>query len=640
MLSTTRFLKSALSISTIAFRQNKSRAVTSVLSKTMAATMASTADRVPFTSLKGVLKPELLNGLKNMGLTHMSPVQEKVLGLPDLTTDCLVQAKTGTGKTVAFLLPALQNLLSVKNLDRSQVGLLVMAPTRELAQQIADECDKLTSQVSPKLECHIAVGGSSRATHLNRFLKGKPTILVATPGRLLDYFSEEAPRAKLNNIRCLVLDEADRMLDAGFSRDIQKILNSIPSKKTANWQGMCFSATMPKEIHQFLPLVLNKNHAHISTIDPNEVPTVESVPQTVIPAESVNDVLPILHSVISCERADNPNLKVICFSSTARHAALLYHLFGSTGRAAPPKLPIFQMHSRMTQPARTRTVEEFKAATTGIMFASDVVGRGMDFPDIGLVIQIGAPADKEQYVHRVGRTGRAGKLDGRAIMILTPEEMNFVKECPEFPIKNNGAYAHPKASTWPSENIIEDALARLPVEVKASAYSAYLGFTKGLMKRYRLTPETVVEKANELAASLGFDDGPPPLMQSTVSKMGLKGVPGLNIEGKGMVRGHAPTGRTGGGRDHHGRKPDPRVQGRKPEGSGWSGGFNTASPRAQQQPFNKGGRQRFEPRVANAQASFYSTSSSSKPRAPRESLGSNAAEEPRRKKPKRVGSEE
>lgn len=435
MLPASILFKTALSVSKLAFRQNTSRAI---LSRTMATMASIPSDRVPFAQMSGRLMPQLLKGVESMGLTHMSPVQEKVLQLPDLTQDCLVQAKTGTGKTIAFLLPALQNLISTKDLDLRKVGLLVMAPTRELAQQIADECDKLTSQFSPRIQCHIAVGGSKRATHMSSFMSGKPTVLVATPGRLIDYLSEAGPREKLSEIRCLVLDEADRMLDAGFSNDIQKILKQIPSKQDAKWQGMCFSATMPEEIHKFLHLVLDKNHAHITTIDPNEVPTVEAIPQTVIPVESIDDVLPTLHSIISCETSDNKALKAIVFSPTARHAGLLYHLFGATGRAAPPKLPVFQMHSRMTQAQRTRTVEEFKATDRGIMFASDVVGRGMDFPDIGLVIQVGGPAEKEQYVHRVGRTGRAGKLDGRATMILTPEEMYFVKECPEFPIKNIG----------------------------------------------------------------------------------------------------------------------------------------------------------------------------------------------------------
>ena len=394
--------------------------------------------RVPYDQLAGRLKPQLLQALKTMEITHMSPVQEKVLSLPTFTQDCLVQAKTGTGKTIAFLLPALQTLLSAKDLDPSYVALLILAPTRELAQQIADECDRLTSACNKPFECHVAVGGSKKTASLNKFLRGKPTVLVATPGRLIDYLSEPEPQEKLSKVRCLVLDEADRMLDEGFIPDVMRILQRIPPKATAGWQGMCFSATVPPEINKVLHLVLSPDHARISTIDENEAPTIDTVPQTVFPVPSINEVLPTLHSVLSCAKADNPALKAVIFAPTARHTALLYHLFGYTGGAAPPKLPVFQMHSRMSQPQRTRTIDEFKQTDRGLLFASDVVGRGMDFPDINLVVQIGVPSEKDQYVHRVGRTGRAGKV-GEAVMILTPEEMWFVKKNPEFPIKNNGA---------------------------------------------------------------------------------------------------------------------------------------------------------------------------------------------------------
>lgn len=400
--------------------------------------MAAANDgRVPFAQMAGRLKPQLLKALATMELTHMTPVQEKVLQLPSFTQDCLVQAKTGTGKTIAFLLPALQSLLAAKNLQREYVGLLVLAPTRELAQQIADECDRLTQSCDPPLECHLAVGGSKKKAHLTKFLNGKPTILVATPGRLIDYLSEAEPRERLGRIRCLVLDEADRMLDQGFMPALIQILKQIPPKSEAGWQGMCFSATVPPEINKVLHLVLNKDHARISTIDKDEVPTIDTVPQSLIPVASVDDALPTLHSLLSCAKADNPALKAVIFCPTARHAGLLYHVFGSTGGAAPPKLPVFQMQSRMAQAARTRTVEEFKATDRGLLFASDVVGRGMDFPDIDLVVQMGVPSDKEQYVHRVGRTGRAGK-GGRAVIILAPEEMWFVKNNPEFPIENVG----------------------------------------------------------------------------------------------------------------------------------------------------------------------------------------------------------
>ncbi|KAJ4288280.1 hypothetical protein N0V88_007472 [Collariella sp. IMI 366227] len=453
--------------------------------------------RMAFAEFAGKLRPELLKGLRTMELTHPSPVQQEMLKLPSFAQDCLVQAKTGTGKTVAFLLPALQNLLEAKDLDRSVVNLLILAPTRELAQQIVDECNKLTVACNPPLECHIAVGGSSRGANLNRFLRGKPSILVATPGRLTDYLTEDAARAKLTKVRCVVLDEADRMLDAGFGPAVRSILEHIPSKAVAKWQGMCFSATIPPEIEKMLPMMLAKDHVRISTIDENEAPTVDLVPQVLYPVPSVNDILPTLHSVLACARADNPtSLKAIIFCPTARHAALLYHVFGHTGGAAPPRMPVFQMQSRMSQPARTRTVNEFKVAECGLLFASDVVGRGMDFPDINLVVQIGVPSEKEQYVHRVGRTGRAGK-GGHAVMILAPEEMWFVHQNPQFPIKNEGPF-----------------LCR------------ELGLHQILMKRYRLDSAGVVQLANRFSTAFGCEEVPE-LSAKTVGMMGLRVFRGL-----------------------------------------------------------------------------------------------------------------
>ncbi|SPQ21473.1 bcfa9434-e356-4cd5-b67d-6798695fda4a [Thermothielavioides terrestris] len=504
---------------------------------------ADDSGRAPFAQWAGRLKPQLLQALSTMGLTHSTPVQEKVLQLPSFAQDCLVQAKTGTGKTIAFLLPALQNLLSASDLERSFVALLVLAPTRELAQQIVDECNKLTAACEPPLECHIAVGGSSRKSHLARFLNGKPTILVATPGRLIDYLSEEAARDRLSKVRCVVLDEADRMLDAGFAPALYEILEQLPPKAEAQWQGMCFSATVPPEIEKMLPMVLAKDHARISTIDKNEVPTVETVPQSVYPVGSVDDVLPTLHSVLSCARADNPALKAIVFCPTARHAGLLYHVFGHTGGAAPPKLPVFQMHSRMSQTQRTRTVDEFKATDRGLMFASDVVGRGMDFPDISLVVQIGVPGEKDQYVHRVGRTGRAGKL-GRAVMILAPEEMWFVEKHPEFPIKNEGPFTHPKAAVYPSRDIIQSALAKVPLETKEQAYTGNLGFIKSMMKRYGLDRARVVDLANRFARAFGCP-AIPELNPVVVAKMGLRGVPGLVLQGHGLVTTSASKSKAG-----------------------------------------------------------------------------------------------
>jgi len=394
------------------------------------------AARLPFSQMAGRLAPQLLQALDKMQYKHMTLVQEKVLQLPGFDRDCLVQARTGTGKTIAFLLPALQNLLTAKDLSPSHVGVLVLAPTRELAQQIADECDKLTSLCHPKLECHVAVGGSNKKSQLAKFMRGKPAVLVATPGRLIDYLGDEATRQKFAKVRIVVLDEADRMLDQGFAPALMKILQLIPPKAAARWQGMCFSATMPPAIDKVLHLVLKPDHVRITTIEEGGEPTVDAIPQSVVPVADIADVLPALHALLAHEQASG-SVKAVVFCSTARQAGLLYQLFAAPGNAAPGGVAVFQMHSRMSQPARNKTVEEFKVAKSGVMFASDVVGRGMDFPDIGLVIQIGLPMDKEQYVHRVGRTGRAGKL-GRAVMVLIPEEMKFVQKNPEFPMKTAG----------------------------------------------------------------------------------------------------------------------------------------------------------------------------------------------------------
>ncbi|KAL2162982.1 hypothetical protein VTH06DRAFT_6818 [Thermothelomyces fergusii] len=527
------------SAATFGFNINKP-----LFARAVATMAADDGGRAAFAELEGRLNSQLLRALSKQGFQYMTPVQERVLRQPVFTQDALVQAKTGTGKTLAFLLPALHTMLEAEDLDVSSVGLLVLAPTRELAQQIKEECDKLTSECTPPLECHVATGGSGRNANMAKFLKGKPTVLVATPGRLLDYLDGKAAQEKLANVRCVVLDEADRMLDAGFAPALRQILNRIPPKTQLGWQGMCFSATVPPEIKKMLPMVLNKDYVHISTIDENEAPTIDTVPQTVYPVDSVADVLPTLHSVLSCARADNPELKAVIFCPTARHAGLLYHVFGHTGGAAPPRLPVFQMHSRMSQVQRTRTVQEFKETDRGLLFASDVVGRGMDFPGIDLVVQVGVPSEKEQYVHRVGRTGRAGK-SGEAVMVLSPEEMWFVEENPQFPIKNGGPFTHPKAQLYPSAKIIESALAKVPEQTKAQAYVANLGFVTTLMRRYGLDARGVVAFANRFAAAIGCAE-PPAIKSVVAAKMRLRDVPGLVIEGRGLVR-DTVKGRGGGG---------------------------------------------------------------------------------------------
>lgn len=180
----------------------------------------------------------------------MSPVQQKTLNdMPNFRADVLAQAKTGTGKTIAFLLPALHSLLTQPSLPKGQVAILILSPTRELALQIAKECDSLTAQLQQRPECHTAYGGTSKATEMRKFLNNDPKVLVATPGRLNDYLSDDYVAERFQNIQTLVLDEADTMLETGFLVAVNDILRRLPPK-SKGWQGMCFSATVPPKVSE------------------------------------------------------------------------------------------------------------------------------------------------------------------------------------------------------------------------------------------------------------------------------------------------------------------------------------------------------------------------------------------------------
>lgn len=493
-----------------------------------------------YSTMAGKLDSSLLQSLNSMGYNLMTPVQERVLTeLPNWRSDCLVQAKTGTGKTLAFLLPALHCLLQNKSsIPRGQVSILVMTPTRELAQQIAKECDRLTAQLAQPLECHIAVGGTARASTLNRFMKGAPSILVATPGRLKDYLSEAPTARKLSNIQTLVLDEADTMLETGFLADVKRILQLIPPK-SAGWQGMCFSATMPDKLKEVVNVVLKSGYSHISTIEKNELPTHERVPQYFVNIPSAQDTFNALASLLSNEIKQGNN-KVIVFGVTANMVALYARAFGQ----GLLSLPVFEIHSRLNQNVRTKTTAAFKDADKGIMFASDVVGRGMDFPNVDLVVQVGLPSNAEQYIHRVGRTARAGN-DGHAVILFTESESIFMSNNRKLPIKPHPDTSKILADVQTFAPQVMQAMYNIDEVTKQRAYSSYIGFFagSGLMRPLRLDKPGLVQLANELAVvGMGCPE-PPAMDKKVVGKMGLKGVPGFNYASGNDLGEHRPQNR-------------------------------------------------------------------------------------------------
>ncbi|KAK4495714.1 hypothetical protein PRZ48_012982 [Zasmidium cellare] len=522
----------------------------------MAGTDAIDNDAQRWEVLQGKLHDGLLRGVRDgMGYEFMSPVQQKVLTeLPNFQSDCLVQAKTGTGKTLAFLLPALHSLLTQPGLKKGQVAILVLSPTRELALQIAKECDSVTAELPQKLECHTAYGGTSKERDLKKFLSGDPKIVVATPGRLNDYLSDEYVAEKFSNIRTLILDEADQMLEAGFLVAINEILSRLPSKAQTQWQGMCFSATMPQKISGVLPKVLKQGHAHLSTVDPNETPTIDRVPQHSVIVPSAAEIYSTLWALLQTEYEAQPNnFKAIVFGATANGVALMHSLFTAL-LAGNSNMQVFQLQSRLSQNIRTRTTNEFKAAPAGIMFASDVIGRGMDFPNVSHVFQVGLPSNGDQYVHRVGRTARAGN-EGRAIIILTQRESFFLRVNKRLPITNYPLILDVSAKTAALTPEILTAFYSLDEITKAKAYQAWLGFHKTFTKQLQLTNEGLVQEANEYAAAIGCPE-PPLIDKKVVGKMGLKGVRGLNVGHVESASGGGRGGQSSRGQGRGGQQPN------------------------------------------------------------------------------------
>jgi ATP-dependent RNA helicase MSS116 len=493
-------------------------------------------DTPRFADLHGnnVLDPTILTTLTNdLGFDHMMPVQAATLEYLLQGKDCLAQAKTGTGKTLAFLLPAIATILKNRS---PRLSALILCPTRELALQIAAEATKVL-QRSPQCKVATSIGGTNKNTEARNILRGC-NILVATPGRFLDHLSDENVQATLRSLQTLVLDEADRMLDMGFLPDIKRILTYLPKLPR---QSMLFSATIDDQVKNVAHLFLNKDYEFISTIPVGEANTHERVDQYLVLTPNMIDHAPAMVSVVEAECATTKEFKAIIFAPTAAHADFYAEVLASF-RTLPT---VSVLHSRMTQSKRTRTTQDFRQATSAICVATDVIARGMDFPGVSHVFQVGLPPDKESYIHRLGRTARAG-AEGRGILVLSEAEKSFL-----YQLKGIRIQDYPSALQYRIEDI-EPALADL--QTKQKVYQAWLGYYKTYLKVLKWSSADLVREANRFALD-GLDcPEVPALEKSTIGKMGLKGVPGLVVKpntpgsnaphrrggGEGRLRGRAP----------------------------------------------------------------------------------------------------
>lgn len=465
------------------------------------------------------IHPTLLKTIaEDLKFEYMTPVQAATLPLLLSGRDVLAQAKTGTGKTVAFLLPVIQKL--VHNTDPTRLPcLLVISPTRELALQIAEEAKQLLQRF-PKFRVCTAIGGTNMRTETSRIRAGCD-ILVATPGRLQDHLTQEdgAIRGMMQNLQSLVLDECDRLLDMGFLRDLKKIIGLLADKNTSQRQGMLFSATIAPHVQQFASLVLADGYQFISTIPKGEAQTHDRVPQHVTIVPEFSDVAAGAVGAIRQEmaRVGKANFKAIVFAPTAA----LVDFYADVLKGFRDLPPVCALHSRMSQGKRTKTTDAFRTASNGILCATDVVARGIDFPAISNVFQVGLPMDRESYIHRLGRTARAG-ADGHGTLVLTSHEAFFPRDVLK------GLKLNETPADLSARDHVSAIAQRMEPEQQAKVYQAWLGYYKDARVKMQWTVDTLVRQANEYALDgLGAPDVPQ-LQKKTVGKMGLKNVRGLN----------------------------------------------------------------------------------------------------------------
>ncbi|GAA5982201.1 hypothetical protein JCM10908_004782 [Rhodotorula pacifica] len=528
------------------------------------ASSSSTFSDVKFTDFlqQGLISQQTAKGIASGGYEYCTQVQAQTLPTCLTGEDVLAQARTGTGKTLAFLIPSIENLLRAPTQPaKGQISVLVLSPTRELAIQIEESAKTLLSGTVFKAQ-HV-VGGTNMNAEVKRLQNERCDFLIATPGRLLDHLQNSGLKQKLSGLRTFIFDEADRLLEQGFRQDCERIISHLPARQSTPRQTLMFSATIPQQVHQLSSLALLPSHKFISTIPPDEENTHQNVPQTTVLPNSIFDVFPASLAVLKQELAKHGDAtKVMFFLPTARATGLVASLFKRVGlQQMANGFEVYEIHSRKSQSARNSAAEAFKVAKGGVLFSSDVTARGMDFPNVTSVIQVGLPASGEQYIHRLGRTARAGgTAKGVGILILAPFETFFLRK----PIINTLPLTPHPAIPSSELEACRAQLARgmvlVGTEEKSQYYASSLGFYKSSLRdAFRGDAGAMVRMFNEFATApveqggLGCEEVPGILAQ-TVGKMGLKGTPGLNIvrelpgkEGRGGGGGGGGGGRGGGG---------------------------------------------------------------------------------------------
>ncbi|KAK8201638.1 ATP-dependent RNA helicase HAS1 [Phyllosticta capitalensis] len=357
------------------------------------------------------LNPKTNKAIEQMGFTNMTEIQRRAIPPLLAGKDVLGAAKTGSGKTLAFLIPVVEMLSALRFKPRNGVGAVVLSPTRELALQIFGVARELLEHHSQTFG--IVIGGANRRAEAEKLQKGC-NLLIATPGRLLDHL-QNTPGFVFKNLKTLIIDEADRLLEIGFEDEVRQIVKILPDDR----QTMLFSATQTRKVEDLARISLKPGPLMIDVAYHEEHSTAEGLEQGYVICEP-----DLRFRLLFTFLKKHIKKKVVVFMSSCKSVQYFSELLNFID------LPVLALHGNMKQQKRTNVFFEFCNAKQGIMVATDVAARGLDVPNVDWVLQFDPPDSPKEYIHRAGRTARAGS-SGKSLIILNPSEVGFLAHLKE-----------------------------------------------------------------------------------------------------------------------------------------------------------------------------------------------------------------
>ncbi|PIB02977.1 ATP-dependent RNA helicase mss116, mitochondrial [Cercospora beticola] len=521
-----------------------------------------------FTDLgsKNIIHPNVIRAITDdMGIDTMTEVQQRTIHEALKGQDVIAQAKTGTGKTLGFLLPVVQRIInedpSIAERGRGRRGPrttaddirgLIISPTRELAEQIAAEAKKLCRNTG--IIVQTAVGGTQKSQGLRAIQREGCHLLVGTPGRLKDILSDQYSRVEAPDLQALVFDEADRLLDQGFWPEVQEIMRMLPTTAEKDRQTLMFSATVPKDVVSIVRSTLKPGFNFAKCVRDDEEPTHTRVPQKSVSLVGLENCVPSLielcqKSIDASRESDaRPFKAIVFFNSTAEVTLAASTLLALQSPAAPqgdqfgsrdgghPWYPtkVLEIHARLTQAQRTRAAEDFRRASSGILLSSDVTARGMDFPNVTHVIQVGLPPSREQYIHRLGRTARAGKEGEGWIFLNEVDKAEARHRLRDLNLTKDDTLQIPKLDlTKPGDvpaeagrilSMYQGAIKKIPMAEKAKVYLAQLGTYQWFQRK-----QDLIKMMNNLSRFGWGLATPPSISHALAQKLRIGRIEGVNL---------------------------------------------------------------------------------------------------------------